>query len=107
MKKQKYPIIWIAAATLTASLFTHKPAIADESICGLYSDYAIAVMKKRQEGLSIRQLLSTTEDSTLRAIIQDAWEEPMWGSEARKHNAVVQFGDEIFIECTNSVAESD
>lgn len=80
---------------------------AVESLCDSMQGYAQSVMRNRQNGGTasesirvINQAEGTAAiDNYMKAIVHNAYSEPRWESERNKNNAIIDFGNKIYIQC--------
>lgn len=75
-----------------------------EKECENISKISEAMMMSRQNGKSIVAMYKTAEkypyiEQITKAIIDVAYEKPMWNTEENKAKAIVEFSNEMFMLC--------
>lgn len=85
-----------------------------EAVCGGMSGYAQSVMRNRQTGGIITDSLEIINRSDsnqamkdyMKAVVYNAYLEPMWSTEENKNNAISEFGNKAYIQCSQSFFEA-
>ena len=84
---------------------TETKASSIQRICTSYSEIATSIMKARQANASIVSLYKFADgESTIIAIIKDAYGQPLYTSDEYKKSAVISFSNDIFLACYNTYA---
>lgn len=83
----------IAMATLMVAL----PASAVD--CKVLFEYAEDVMTKRQNEVSMVQVMGTASDPVRRAVVLQAYQKPSFIGDKWKNNAIKSFANEVATGC--------
>lgn len=83
-------------------------ALADESVvqddyCSQLHEAATLTMQYRQEGIAMIKLYQATEHEMIRAIIKDAYKQPRYTLEEYQQNAVIDFANDIYLQCVEAM----
>jgi hypothetical protein len=83
---------------------------ADEEFCIQLSETAELIMLKRQEGVSMRTMLSLVNNSTLtetqrgamKRLIKEAYASPKFQVKENQRNAAIEFGNKVCEMCLSA-----
>ncbi len=70
--------------------------------CTNFEDSARAMMRYRQEGITLEDILETKalrRSVALRRIIKDAYSKPLWHSKVNKQKEIEAFSQEYYLIC--------
>lgn len=68
-------------------------------VCGILHETATMVMKMRQEGAPMPQMMQLSDSDLARAIVQEAYEEPQYHSDEVKARSIQNFANKIAASC--------
>ena len=79
----------------------------DDSVCVSTAELARVIMERRQEGLLITTLMTTTDNmdasesykAALKQLIITAYKGHIWGTESHKSEAINEFSSKMYISC--------
>lgn len=111
---KKILILAALVGLFSISVYAEKKPTKDEaidSLCDSMQSYAQSVMRNRQLGGTaaesirvINQKKSTPAlDNYMKAIVYDAYSEPKWETEANKENAIIEFGNNSYMQCVRAL----
>jgi len=77
------------------------PVFAEEEkdICETIEGFASGVMKTRQLGVSLKDVLAPAKDKVLRYIIIEAYKVHGFSTDKHQKKAVIDFSNRIYLEC--------
>lgn len=80
-----------------------RPELSDREMCELVARYAQRIMKARQIGVPMTEIMPTTDDhatrETMEGLIILAYEHPRFSSEEYQQKAVTDFENDMFLSC--------
>lgn len=94
MKKLTLALFALLAAPATAQEMT------PDELCATFATYAEVVMKARQGGVPLGQMLDTIDgEPVLRALLMVAYDQPRFSTESYQQDAISTFRDEVHLGC--------
>lgn len=104
---------YIVAIALAIAVSTSSAVQAESLDCGIVGNLAMSIMKNRQAGVPIQDIISaikqaSTSEDTLRIpmfIIQSAYSKPKFMTQRHQEEAVVEFGNEMFLACAKATGK--
>lgn len=69
------------------------------STCGSYSDLAETIMRTRQSGISMKQMLEVPLSKGFENLVIAAFEIPRFSTDAMQKRSIEDFRDSIYLEC--------
>jgi hypothetical protein len=106
--QQEMPQAEVDAPTpaLSAAVIPPEPAVDPAALrktqlelCKGFSELAGAIMKGRQEGVSMAKAMEISESETTQQIIVLAYERPRMQTEENKARYVDDFGNDVYLQC--------
>lgn len=94
MKKMTLALLALLAAPATAQEMTH------DEMCATFATYAEVVMKARQGGVSLGEVLDTIDgEPVLRGLVMLAYDQPRFSTAEYQQEAIDVFRDEVHLGC--------
>lgn len=90
----------LAAFVLVAALYaSNVKESEDDEFCESMSNLAETVMSARQKGVSLVDMLKTTDNDGIKSIIKHAFTYPRMMTEKNRMDYIIRFRDEIALSC--------
>lgn len=94
MKKLTLALFALFAAPATAQEMT------PDEMCAAFATYAEVVMKARQSGVPLGQMLETIDgEPLLRSLVMVAYDQPRFSTESYQQEAIDVFRDNVHLGC--------
>lgn len=81
---------------LTLSVYAEEEK---PNVCETLAKTAAYIMGKRQENVTITELLKETENNLIKSLIMGAYEKPRYATKDRKINAINDYQNDIHLSC--------
>lgn len=110
----KQKLISIAASLFLASCGTtanaNDASTEDLDHCYYLAEFAEVIMEYRQKGVPMTIQMKTVPQEgykgrVLRAMVEDAYNQPFWSTPENKQRAVTEFTDDVFRLCIKATNE--
>lgn len=105
-------VVLLSTSLLCTTALAEKPDAASlASFCRSTSKTAEEIMSARQVGVPMRKLVELSEkqgmSSAAREVIDQivlaAYRHPRYSTDARRQETVIEFGNEVLLDCMNAV----
>lgn len=71
--------------------------------CQAVSNLAATVMERRQEGVSMADLMAAVDDDIVHDMIVEAYEQPRFGTDSVARTLIEDFRDQWYLDCVKSL----
>lgn len=79
------------------------PAFADMKKCTSIEKLAKSIMTNRQSDVPLSKMVTATTPKWSRALIMDAYKEPLWATDKNKLIAINKFANDYYMICLKSI----
>lgn len=77
-----------------------------EDLCGEWAKVAEQIMQLRQDNAPMDEVYQAVDGDLAKKLVIAAYDEPLWGTERYKLEAIGKFRSEVFKICISSKQES-